>query len=96
MIARPYLERWYHVAVVRSGGALVAYVDGRQVFTDSAAVGDKKTLLSLLKEGYDQGVHTRDSYGRTPLIYAIVSNKMSCFTLLLQQGSDIDTVDKVN
>ncbi len=31
LIERPYLERWYHVAVERSGGVFSFYVDGRQV-----------------------------------------------------------------
>jgi len=40
LIQRPYLDRWYHVAVVRQGSSLYGYVDGRPVFTDSAAAGD--------------------------------------------------------
>ena len=31
LIARPYLDRWYHVAVVRQQSAFAAYVDGRQL-----------------------------------------------------------------
>ncbi len=31
VIARPYLERWYHVAVSRKGTLLTFYVDGRPV-----------------------------------------------------------------
>ena len=33
LIERPYLERWYHVAVVREGEVFTGYTDGRQVFT---------------------------------------------------------------
>ena len=33
LIARPYLDRWYHVAVVRQQSAFTAYVDGRQLAT---------------------------------------------------------------
>ena len=31
LIARPYLERWYHVAVTRSSSTFHFYVDGREV-----------------------------------------------------------------
>lgn len=31
LIARPYLERWYHVAIVRQSSVYSAYVDGRQL-----------------------------------------------------------------
>lgn len=31
LIARPYLDRWYHVAVVRQASSFSAYVDGRQL-----------------------------------------------------------------
>ncbi len=31
LIARPYLDRWYHVAVVRQQGAFSGFVDGRQL-----------------------------------------------------------------
>ena len=31
LIARPYLDRWYHVAVVRQQSSFTAYVDGRQL-----------------------------------------------------------------
>ncbi len=32
LISRPYLDRWYHVAVVRQGENFTGYVDGREVF----------------------------------------------------------------
>ena len=31
LIQRPYLERWYHVAVVRNNSSFTFYVDGRQI-----------------------------------------------------------------
>ena len=39
LIQRPYLERWYHVAVVRSGSTFSPYVDGRPYLSESALVG---------------------------------------------------------
>ncbi len=31
LIERPFLNRWYHIAIVRDGGELRGYVDGREV-----------------------------------------------------------------
>jgi hypothetical protein len=31
LITRPYLDRWYHVAVKRTGNKLTALVDGREI-----------------------------------------------------------------
>ena len=31
LIERPYLDRWYHVAVVRSGSLLYPYIDGKDL-----------------------------------------------------------------
>lgn len=40
LIQNPYLERWYHVAVSRSGSSFNSYVDGRPVLpSDNASVG---------------------------------------------------------
>ena len=45
LIERPYLERWYHVAVVREGEVFTGYADGRQVFSAAApqVVGDARS-----------------------------------------------------
>ncbi len=40
LITSPYLERWYHVAISRSGSTFSCYVDGRPILpTESASVG---------------------------------------------------------
>ncbi|MSU57235.1 MAG: LamG domain-containing protein [Pedosphaera sp.] len=39
LIARPYLDRWYHVAVVRQNSLLYFYVDGRALSPDAAIIG---------------------------------------------------------
>lgn len=39
LIQQPYLDRWYHVAVVRSGSSFTGYADGRQVFNETLSPG---------------------------------------------------------
>ena len=36
LITRPFVERWYHVAVVRSGTSVAGFVDGRVAFPSEA------------------------------------------------------------
>ena len=52
LIARPYVERWYQVAVVRQGDVFTAYVDGRQVFSASGSVGDSSNTGGLCVGGW--------------------------------------------
>lgn len=41
LIDRPYLDRWYHVAVVRQQSAFTAYIDGRQLASfPSVSIGN--------------------------------------------------------
>ena len=39
LIHHPFLDRWYHVAVTRSGNSFSSYVDGRALNSDVAAIG---------------------------------------------------------
>ena len=54
LIERPYLERWYHVAVVREGEVFTGYADGRQVFSAAApqVVGDARSTDGLSIGGW--------------------------------------------
>ena len=52
LITRPYLERWYQVAVVRQGDVFTAYVDGRQVFSASSSVGDSSNTGGMCVGGW--------------------------------------------
>lgn len=53
LIQRPYLERWYHVAVKRAANTVIGYVDGRAVFTeDVSAVGDSATTEGISVGGW--------------------------------------------
>ncbi len=44
---------WYHVALVRSGSNIYAYVAGTQVFTSSVNNGDPANIVGTLKIGGD-------------------------------------------
>ncbi len=39
LVERPYLDRWYHAAVVKQNDSFGGYLDGRQVFTGTKAIG---------------------------------------------------------
>ena len=39
LIAQPFLERWYHVAVTRENDSFIGFLDGRQVFSATQAIG---------------------------------------------------------
>jgi RHS repeat-associated protein len=55
LIERPYLERPYHVAVIRDGSNLHAYVDGREVLNVATAVGDSHTTDGVSIGGWGNG-----------------------------------------
>ena len=52
LISRPYLERWYHLAIVRQGEVFTGYVDGRQAFSSSGSVGNAATTDGLSIGGW--------------------------------------------
>ena len=51
LIPRPYLDRWYHVAVVRNGVTLTAFVDG-QVVTTGTVTGDTRSTNGVSIGGW--------------------------------------------
>ena len=63
----------------------------------AAATGDKRGLQQLLDAagGGRAAVHERDLYGRTPLVYAVVSDRMACAELLIKRGTEVDMADQV-
>lgn len=64
----------------------------------AAAMGDKKTLVYLLQQHSDprNSATSRDAYGRTALVYAVVSGKQSCAEILLKSGADVNATDNVD
>ncbi len=52
LIARPYLERWYHVAVVRQGEVFTGYTDGRLMFSSGGTVGNSTVTQGVSIGGW--------------------------------------------
>lgn len=54
LVERPFLERWYHVAVVRQGEEFSAFLDGRSLSVPvGEAVGDARTTEGLAIGGWN-------------------------------------------
>lgn len=51
LIARPYLDRWYHVAVTRSGTVFTGYTDGRQQFSVGNDIGSSTNTTGVFIGG---------------------------------------------
>lgn len=73
LIEKPYLDRWYHVAVVRQGEVFTAYVDGRQVFSSSGTVGNAGNTDGVSIGGWGNGKYF---YGEVQEV-AIYQNALS-------------------
>jgi RHS repeat-associated protein len=68
LIARPFLERWYHVAVVRNGTAIAGFVDGRVAIpSEQITVGDARST-----DGVSIGGLGTSSYFRGEILEAQV------------------------
>jgi len=65
LVERPFLERWYHVAVVRQGEDFTIYTDGRLVTLPSGpAVGDSRSTDGLAVGGWNaNGSQGRSLWG---------------------------------
>lgn len=59
LIERPYLERWYHVAVVMSNAIVTGYVDGRKSFQDASIAGNTNATTGLGIGGTSAGFSFR-------------------------------------
>lgn len=52
LIESVWPDRWYHVAVVRSGSSITAYVDGLEVSSESPNIGDARTTEGVCVGGW--------------------------------------------
>ncbi len=55
LIDQPYLDRWYHVAIVRNGNNVTGYIDGFQVFSEAVSVGNSATNDGVSIGGWSGG-----------------------------------------
>jgi hypothetical protein len=60
LVEKPYLERWYHLAVVRSGSAIKGYVDASRVMDESIPVGDCKSTDGMSMGGFAAAILPRN------------------------------------
>lgn len=44
--------------------------------------------------GHDDVLEERDNFGRTPLMYCVLSDRLDCAKLLIKMGCKLDQVDK--
>jgi RHS repeat-associated protein len=59
LVEKPFLERWYHLAVVRGGASINGYVDARRMFSDGISVGDSKSTDGVSIGGIGAGMYLR-------------------------------------
>eukprot|EP00049_Salpingoeca_infusionum_P011058 m.190660 g.190660 ORF g.190660 m.190660 type:complete len:1154 (-) comp14825_c2_seq2:960-4421(-) len=66
----------------------------------AAATGNKKAVQQLLKDHSEQDedggeafLNVKDTYGRTALIYAVVSGNVPCAEVLVRKGINVDEPD---
>ena len=52
LIQQPYLERWYHVAVVEQQSGFLCYVDGQEVPTSPGSIGNSRNTSGLSIGGW--------------------------------------------
>ncbi len=60
----------------------------------AAAKGDIKTLKKLVEQGAD--IETKDSFERTPLLWAAMSGEFEAVKYLVSNGANIHAKDKIN
>jgi RHS repeat-associated protein len=51
LITRPYLDRWYHVAITRNGALFTGYADGRQQFAITSDIGSSENSTGVFIGG---------------------------------------------
>jgi len=58
-----------------------------------AAIGNHPENMSLLVEKDKENVNVRDSYGITPLHYAVINSSKDVIELLLEKGADMNATN---
>lgn len=92
LIERPYLDRWYHVAVVRQGEAFTGYVDGRQVFSGSGTVGNAGNTQGVSIGGWGGAKYFCGEIQEVAVYQAVLSQELIATYLFKDQPSGLDSL----
>ncbi|XP_030847433.1 inversin-like isoform X1 [Strongylocentrotus purpuratus] len=59
----------------------------------AAAVNGQKTALQKLLKTYPKEVDQADQFGRTPLMFAVLADRLDCAEVLIKKGANVDAKD---
>ena len=77
LLAAPFLDRWYHLAIVRDGDSLWGYVDGQETSYPSLTVGDTGSADGVSIGGWGTAGNGQYLYGEVQevSVYQAVRSK---------------------
>lgn len=85
LVSRPYLERWYHLAVVRQNDNFEGYVDGRQVFSSSGSVGNSSNNNGVSIGGWGSGKYLYGEVQEVAIYQSALSQEFITENMLKDQ-----------
>ncbi|MCX6874259.1 MAG: LamG domain-containing protein [Verrucomicrobia bacterium] len=85
LVPRPYLDRWYHLAVVRSGTNYTPYIDGRSIQSYAQDIGTVSNTDGLSIGGFKGG----DKFWGEVQEVAIFQQALNRSTISTQMFRDI-------
>ena len=85
LVDRPYLDRWYHVAVVRSGTSYTGYLDGRQVFADTQDVGNVTSSEGVSIGGWNTAKRLYGEVQEVSIYQAAISQELLSYFMFNDQ-----------
>ena len=73
LVERPYLDRWYHLAVVRSNNIYTPYVDGRALTPVSQDIGNSATTDGMSIGGFKGGEKLWGEIQEVAILHSVLS-----------------------
>ena len=73
LVERPYLDRWYHLAVVRSNNNYTPYVDGRALTPVSQDIGNSATTDGVSIGGFKGGEKLWGEIQEVAIFHSVLS-----------------------
>jgi RHS repeat-associated protein len=83
LIEHPQIERWYHVAVVRTGTSLTVYVDGRNVTSGFTLSGNSNSTDGISVAGWGSAKYFRGEVQEVA-VYQRALTRQENFTNMLR------------